>query len=213
VQFNFLSVVLVTPVDRHLVRGFGAIAMTINVTRRAALIGLSTCIAVPVLAQPTSRSKDAVDALTLQQSAVFDIAANTGSLKETVQKGQQLVWRRKGASNGGGFQVTNISVAFLRSESGGQVKMTFSGNVSSLGYLTSEEAKLNVNVRAKGGASLHSWSFGISVKCADKDQPLTPLTHDVPTDIAANVFTNVSTVEVAEPADPNFSGIKVQQCN
>jgi len=188
--------------------------MTINVTRRAALIGLSTCIAMPVLAQPTSRSKDAADALTLQQPAVFDIAANTGSLKETVQKGQQLVWRWKGASNeGGGFQVTNISVAFLRSESGGQVKMTFSGNVSSLGYLTSEEAKLNVIVRAKGGASLHSWSFGISVKCADKDQPLTPLTHDVPTDIAANVFTNVSTVEVAEPAEPNFPGVKVQQCN
>ena len=188
--------------------------MAINVTRRTALIGLSTCVAMPVLAQPTSRSKDAVDSLTLVQPAVFDIAANTGSLKETVQKGQQLVWRRKGASNdGGGFQVTNISVAFLRSESGGQVKMTFSGNVSSLGYLTSEEAKLNVNVRAKGGASLHSWSFGISVKCADKDQPLTPLTHDVPTDIAANVFTNVSNVEVAEPADPNFSGVKVQQCS
>ena len=119
-QFNFLSVVLVTPVDRHLARGFGAIAMTINVTRRAALIGLSTCVAVPVRAQPTSRSKDAVDSLTLVQPAVFDVAANTGSLKETVQKGQQLVWRRKGGSSDGGFQVTNISVAFLRSESGGQ---------------------------------------------------------------------------------------------
>ena len=58
-----------------------------------------------------------------------------------------------------------------------------------------------------------SWSFGISVKCADKDQPLTPLTHDVPTDIAANVFTNVSAVEVAEPAEPNFPGVKVQRCN
>jgi len=145
-------------------------------------------------------------ALALEQSAVFDIAANTGSLKETVQKGQQLVWRPKGGPSDGGFRMTNISVAFLRSESGGQVKMTFSGNVSSLGYLTSEEAKLNVNVRAKGGASLHSWSFGISVKCADKDQPLTPLTHDVPTDVAANVFTNVSSVEVAEPAEPNFPG-------
>jgi len=149
--------------------------------------------------------------VTLVQPAVFDIAANTGSLKETVQKGQQLVWRWKGASNeGGGFQVTNISVAFLRSESGGQVKMTFSGNVSSLGYLTSEEAKLNVNVRAKGGASLHSWSFGVSAKCADKDQPLT---HDVPNDVAANVFANVGTVEVAEPAEPNYRGVSVQRCN
>ena len=186
--------------------------MTINVTRRAALIGLSTCVTLPVRAQTTNGSKDAAEFVTLQQPTVFDIAANSGSLKETVQKGQQLTWRRKGAPNDGGFQVTNISVAFLRSESGGQVKMTFSGNVSSLGYLTSEEAKLSVIVRAKGGASLHSWSFGISVRCADKDQPLTPLTYDVPTDIASNVFTNVSTVEVAEQAEPNFPGAKVQRC-
>jgi hypothetical protein len=187
--------------------------MTITVTRRAAVIGLSTCIASPVRAQAQSRPKDAEEFAKLEQPAVFEIAANTGSLKETVQKGQQLVWHRKGGPSDGGFQVTNISIAFLRSESGGQVKMTFSGNVSSLGSLTSDEAKLNVNVRAKGGASLHSWSFGISVKCADKDQPLTPLTHDVPTDVAANVFTNVSTIEVAEPAEPNFPGVKVQRCS
>ena len=187
--------------------------MTINVTRRAAVVGLSTCIALPVRAQTPTRPKDAEGFATLEQPATFEIAANTGSLKETVQKGQQLVWRPKGGASDGAFRVTNISVAFLRSESGGQLKMTFSGNVSSLGHLTSEEAKLNVNVRAKGGASLHSWSFGISVKCADKDQPLTPLTHDVPTDVAANVFTNVSTVEVAEPAEPNFPGVKVQRCN
>src|SRR5262245_64876096 len=118
--------------------------MTINVTLRTSLIGLSTCAAMPVLAQTTTRPRDAADSVTLVQPAVFDVAANTGSLKETVQKGQQLVWRRKGGSSDGGFQVTNISVAFLRSESGGQVKMTFSGNISSLGYLTSEEAKLNV---------------------------------------------------------------------
>src|SRR5262249_40738072 len=108
-------------VDRHLAMRFGATGMTINVTRRAALIGLSTCVAVPVRAQTTTRPRDAAaDSVTLVQPAVFDIAANTGSLKETVQKGQQLVWRRKGGSSDGGFQVTNISVAFLRSESGGQ---------------------------------------------------------------------------------------------
>jgi len=137
--------------------------MTINVTRRAALIGFSTCIALPVRAQTPSRPKDAEGFATLEQPAVFEIAANTGSLKETVQKGQQLVWRPKGGPSDGGFRMTNISVAFLRSESGGQVKMTF--------------------------------------------------THDVPTDVAANVFTNVSTVEIAEPAEPNFPGVKVQRCN
>jgi hypothetical protein len=62
-------------------------------------------------------------------------------------------------------------------------------------------------VRAKGGASLHSWSFDISVKCADKDRPLTPLTHDVPNDVVANVFSNVTTVEIAEPAEPNYRGV------
>jgi hypothetical protein len=189
--------------------------MTINVTRRAALVGLSVCVALPVHAQtpPASRARDAADVATLEKPAAFEINPNTGSLKETVQKGQQLVWHRKDRPNDRCFQVTNISIAFLRSESGGQVKMTFTGNVSSLGHLTADEAKLNVIVRAKGGASLHSWSFGIPVKCADKDQPLTPLTHDVPTEIAANVFTNVSAVEVAEPTEPNFPGVKVQQCN
>src|ERR1700745_4371406 len=187
--------------------------MTINVTRRAAVIGLSSCIALPVRAQTTNRSKDAADALTLEQPGFFEIAANTGSLKETVEKGYELRWRPKEGTSEGCCRVTNVSVAFLRSESGGEVKMTSSGNVSSLGALTSEEAKLNVIVRAKGGAALPSWSFGISVKCADKDQPLPPLTHDVPTDVAANVFTTVSTIGVAEPAEPNFPGVKVQRCS
>jgi len=111
------------------------------------------------------------------------------------------------------FQITNISVAFLREQTGGQVKMTFTGNVSSLGYATSEDAKLNLNVRAKGGASLHSWSFEIPVKCADKNRPLTPLTHDVLSDVAANVFSNVSTVEIAEPAEANYPGVRVQRCS
>lgn len=185
--------------------------MTINGPRRAALIVLASCAASAAHAQ-TSRPQNG-EFVMLDRSAVFDINPNTGSLKESVQKGQQLVWHPKEKPNEPRFQVTNISVAFLRSESGGQVKMTFTGNVSSLGYLTGEEAKLNAIVRAKGGASLHSWSFGVSVKCADKDQPLTPLTHDVPNDLAQNIFTNVSTVEIAEPAEPNFPGVRVQRCN
>ena len=160
----------------------------------------------------TNRTRDA-EFLTLARPAVFEVNPNTGSLKESVQKGQQLVWHPKDKPNDPRFQITNISVAFLREQSGGQVKMTFTGNISSLGYQTSEDAKLNVNVRAKGGASLHSWSFDISVKCADKDRPLTPLTHDVPNDVAANVFSNVSTVEIAEPAEPNYRGVSVQRCD
>jgi hypothetical protein len=169
-----------------------------NGTCRAALIALASCGALAAHAQ-TSRPQNG-EFVMLDRPAVFEITPNTGSLKESVQKGQQLVWHPKERPNEPRFQVTNISVAFLRSESGGQVKMTFAGNVSSLGYLASEEAKLNAIIRAKGGASLHSWNFGVSIKCADKDQPLTPLTHDVPNDLAQNIFTNVSTVEIAEPA-------------
>jgi hypothetical protein len=185
--------------------------MTISVTRRAALASLSICVALPAAAQ-TGRPQNAEFVL-LDRPAVFDINPNTGTLKESAQKGQQLVWHPKDKPNDARFQITNISVAFLREQSGGQVKMTFTGNISSLGYHTAEDAKLNIIVRAKGGASLHSWSFDISVKCADKDRPLTPVTHDVPNDVAANVFTNVSTVEIAEPTDPNYHGVSVQRCN
>jgi hypothetical protein len=189
--------------------------MNIDIAR-AALLGISTVIAIPIHAPAAPAGKpgpDAVEYAFLAQPAAFDITANTGSLKETAQKGQQLVWRRKEGSNEDRFQAGNISVAFLRSETGGQLKMTFSSNVSSLGYLTAEEAKLNVIVRAKGGAALHSWTFGFLVKCADKDRPLTPLTHDVPNDIAANVFTNVSSVEIAEFSEPDYLGVKVQRCS
>ena len=182
----------------------------ITLTRRAAFIALATCVAVPAHGQTSRQNAELV---TLDRPAAFEIAPNTGSLKESVQKGQQLVWHQKDKPNDPRFQITNISIAFLREQSGGQVKMTFSGNVSSLGYLTSEDAKLNAIVRAKGGASLHSWGFEISVKCGDKDRPLTPLTHDVPNDVAANVFSNVSTVEIAEPSEPNYRGVSVLRCN
>jgi hypothetical protein len=182
----------------------------ITLTRRAALIALASCAALPANAQ-TNRPRDG-ESVTLDKPAVFDIAPNTGSLKESVQKGQQLIWHPKDKPNDGRFQITNMAVAFLREQSGGQVKMTFTGNISSLGHMTAEDAKLNIIVRAKGGASLHSWSFEISVKCADKDRPLTPLTHDVPNDVAQNVFSNVSTVEIAELAEPNYRGVSGQRC-
>jgi hypothetical protein len=182
----------------------------ITLTRRAAFIALATCVTVPAHGQTSRQNAELV---TLDRPAAFEIAPNTGSLKESVQKGQQLVWHQKDKPNDPRFQITNISIAFLREQSGGQVKMTFTGNVSSLGYLTSEDAKLNAIVRAKGGASLHSWGFEISVKCGDKDRPLTPLTHDVPNDVAANVFSNVSTVEIAEPGETNYRGVSVQRCN
>src|SRR5262245_65006771 len=129
----------------------------VTMTRRAALIGLSTCAALPARAQ-TNRTREG-EFVTLDRPATFDISPNTGSLKESVQKGQQLVWHPKDKPDEPRFQITNIAVAFLREQTGGQLKMTFAGNVSSLGYQTSEEdAKLNVIVSFIGGVLLHSWS-------------------------------------------------------
>jgi hypothetical protein len=67
-------------------------------------------------------------------------------------------------------------------------------------------------VRTKGGASLHAWALGVSVKCTDKNQSVPPQTHEVPKDIAANVFTNVYSVEITEDANPSLPAQKVQRC-
>ncbi len=149
----------------------------------------------------------------LEQPAVFDISPKTGSLKETVQKGQTLVWRGKEGEKERRFLLDNASVALLRNETGSQVKVTFSGNVSSLGYSTDDEVKLNLSVRTKSGAALYAWSFGIAVRCGDNSKPLAPLTHDIPSDIAANVFANAGTVEVAELREPDSPGAKTQRCS
>jgi hypothetical protein len=59
-----------------------------TLTRPAAFIALATCAAAPAYAQTSRQSAEMV---TLERPAAFEIAPNTGSLKESVQKGQQLV--------------------------------------------------------------------------------------------------------------------------
>jgi hypothetical protein len=197
-------------------RALGGSGMTVNLTGVAILAGLLILVVLPVHAQPNrpgSAKPDAAEFAALERPVTFEISASTGTLKETAQRGQELIWIRKDSPSDRRFQVTNISVGFLRSEAGGQVQMTFSGNTTSLGYSTSEEAKLNVIVRTKGGASLHSWSLGFSVKCGENNQPLTPVTHEVPRDLAANLFTNVGAVEIAEVSEANSPGVKVQPCS
>jgi hypothetical protein len=187
--------------------------MIFNVTRRSALVGASL-IVFPIRAStaPAAKQKqDEDDVLELEGPAVFEITSRTGSLKETTQRGQELIWHRKGKSIDRRFQLTNISVAFLRTETGGELKMAFSCNLTSFGYSV-EEAKLNVTVRSKGGGALHSWSLGVPVKCGDKNQPFTPVTRQVPNDVAANVFNNVNTVEVAEYTESNFPGVRAEAC-
>jgi hypothetical protein len=188
--------------------------MMIRLARCILLIGLATFLAVPARAQtsaPGGETPDAVESVSLELPAIFEITPVSGTLKETVQQGQQLVWRARTSPNDRRFQVTNISVAFLREGTAGQVKMTFAGDISSLGYRPVDEAKLNIIVRTKGGAAIHSWSFGISVRCSDNNRPA-PLTEQIPSDVAANVFTNVGSVEIAEYREPNYPIVKVRRC-
>src|SRR5205085_4034070 len=117
--------------------------MAATIARCAVLIALAASAPLALRAEPAPKQKPAGEEFAvLDRPAVFDISSQTGNLKETVQNGQDLIWRRQDNPSDRRFQINNISVAFLRSETGGQVKMTFSGNVSSLGYAPAEEVKL-----------------------------------------------------------------------
>lgn len=191
-------------------------AMPINMTRRTALIAVPALLAPPVRAQPSSTSSpnpETFEFAELEKPAVFDIASISGSLKETIQKGQELIWRRKQRPADRTFQVTNISVGVIRSQISGQVTMTVSGNISSLGYRTSERAKLHLIIRSKGGAALHVSTFDISVECTDTVQTLHLDTQEVPTTLAPAVFANAASIEVADHIEPNFPGVRVQRCS
>ena len=196
--------------------GLGTLVMTTKITGIATVVALSMMVTLPGRTQPNrsgSPKPDAAEFATLERPVAFEISPSTGTLKETAQRGQELIWIQKDNPSERRFQVSNISVGFLRSEAGGQVQMTFSGNTTSLGYSTSEEAKLNVIIRTPGGASLHSWSLDFSVRCGDNNQPLTPITHDVPRDLTASLFRNVGAVEIAEVSEANSPGVRVQPCS
>jgi hypothetical protein len=194
-------------------RALGA-TMTIKLTRRTALIAFSACVA-PVRAQPSLTNKlkpDALEFAELEKPAVFDVASISGSLKETIQKGQELVWLKKERPTDRTFQLNKISVGLMRSQVGDQVTMTFSSDILSFGYRTFEEANLHVIIRTKGGAALHTVALNVWVECTDKIQTLHPQTQEIPKGIAANVFANASSVEIADHVEPNFLGLKVRRC-
>jgi hypothetical protein len=177
-----------------------------------ALVGLATLVAWPVHAQPTPTGQPPPNAVSVEQSAIFDITPATGTLKETVQKEQQLVWRARRSPNERRFQLTDMSVAFLRNQAPGEVKITFAGRVSAFGWRPDGEPKLNVTVRTRGGASIYSWTFGVSVRCADNNRPLPSLSQPVPADIAANLFNSVGAVEISEYREPNSPILTAREC-
>jgi len=191
-------------------------ARVMNITRRMALTGIGIFVAMPIHAQQrnsTSRvSSDILEFALLEKSAVFEVVASSGHLKETRQSGQRLIWRLKERPSEQVFQITNLSVGLLRSETGSQVITTFSTESSSLGYATPDEVKVHIIFRTKGGVALHTSVVGISIKCTDKDQSVHPSTDEIPGNIASNVFANVASVEIAEHPEARLPGLKVLRC-
>jgi hypothetical protein len=175
-------------------------------------MALATFAAWPVHAQPAPTSRPLPNAVSVEQSAVFNVTPVTGTLKETVQSGQQLVWRTRRSPSDRRFALTDMSVAFLRNEATGEMKITFAGHVSAFGWRPEGDPKLAVIVRTRGGASIYPWTFSVSVRCADTNRPLPPLSQVVPYDIAANLFNSVGTVEISEYREPNSPILTARQC-
>jgi hypothetical protein len=163
-------------------------------------------------AQQGQPSQPPTNAVSIEQSVVFDLTPVTGILKETVQQRQQLVWRARRSPNEGRFELTDMSVALLRNEATGEVKLTFAGHVSALGWRPERDPKLAVIIRTRGRASIYSWTVDFSVRCADADRPLPPLSQMVPNDIAPNLFSSAGTVQISEYREPNIPILTVRQC-
>ena len=186
--------------------------MSTDLTPRIALIALAAFLASPAHAQPAVPGQPLPNAVSIEGSAVFDVTSASGALKETVQNGQQLVWRARRSPNDRRFALTDMSVALLRSEAPPEVKMTFAGHVSAFGWRPESDPKLQVIVRTRGGAAIYFWNFAVSVRCADSNRPLPPLSQVVPNDIAANLFNSVGAVEISEYREPNDVILTARQC-
>jgi hypothetical protein len=177
-------------------------------TRRAALAGLLLLGVTPGRTQP-QRQGPQLHTAVLEKPAVLEVEQKSGGLRETVQRQQELVWRLKERQEERALRISNMAIALIRSETGGQVKMTFSCNVETMGFSSGEGVRLHLIARSRGGAALHTWTVGVPVRCAEAAQTPTPQSQDVPDDIAGNIFTNITAVEVAEAQG---DGVRLERC-
>jgi hypothetical protein len=186
--------------------------MATDLIPRITLISLAAFLISASNAQPVAPGQPNPNTVSIDQSAVFEVTPTTGALKETVQKGQRLVWRARRSPNDRRFELTDMSVALLRSEAPIEVKITFAGHVSAFGWRPESDPKLAVIIRTRGGASIYFWSFAISMRCADSNRPLPPLSQVAPNDIAGNLFSSVGTIEISEYREPNAPILTARQC-
>src|SRR5262249_42763585 len=107
--------------------------MSTDLMPRLALIALAALLAGGAQAQPAAPGQPPPNAVSIEQPAVFDVASTTGALKETVQKGQQLVWRARRSPNDRRFELTDMSVALLRNEAPSEGEITFARDGSAGG--------------------------------------------------------------------------------
>jgi hypothetical protein len=184
-----------------------------NVTRRTALIGLSTLFARPARGEGAGVNRaDAgpVELAELESPARFEIIPVSGSLKETRQSGQELIWRLMTRQSQRVLRISSLSVGLLTVRQ--QVTTTFSCNISSFDYSTSQEAHLHIIFRSRGGAALHTSLVSIGVECTDKERTMHPATDQIPESVASLVFANAASVEITDHTETNERGFKVRRC-
>src|SRR5260370_35888740 len=72
--------------------------MSTDLTPRTALVALAAFLASPAHAQPAP-GQAPPNAVSIEQSAAFDVTPVTGALTETAQKCKQLDWRARRSPN------------------------------------------------------------------------------------------------------------------
>jgi hypothetical protein len=132
--------------------------------------GFSIMVALPARAQ--SDQPVPTEFAVLERPVAFEISPSTGTLKETAQRGQELIWIRKDNPSDRRFQVSNISVGFLqRSWRTSENDLLWQHHVAWLFHFRGSEIERDHSHAGRCVAPF--LELGFSVKCGDNNQPLT----------------------------------------